>query len=338
MTGNDNNGGLKVTKTLDQLNGTQVGLNLLGSNGAELLIPGQTPPLPPNIAKIGDFEITQVNDPATCTPGPCTKYVLDKPGKDDNFRGLTIFNNTLFVTKGSGGNGINTVYQVGNPRVLPSGNETTLNALPITILPGFPTTLATGTDGGKPVPVAFPFGIWFANANTLYVCDEGDGTLLTTPVNGNVADAATLATAGVQKWHFDGATWHMLYVLQNGLNIGVPYTVSNYPSPATDGCRNLTGHVNHDGSVTIFAVTSTISTAGDQGADPNKLVKVTDVVNAATLPTGDGDHDRDDRVGVFTTVLSAGYGEVLRGVSFAPQDRDGDRDDDRDGDRYDWGW
>ncbi len=203
MTGNDNNGGLKVTKTLDQLNGTQVGLNLLGSNGAELLIPGQAPPLPPNVAKIGDFEISQVNDPATCTPGPCTKYVLDKPGKDDNFRGLTIFHNTIYVTKGSGGNGINTVYQVGNPGVLPSGDETALHSLPITILPGFPTTLATGTDGGKTVPVAFPFGLYFANANTLYVCDEGDGTLLSTPVNGNVADAATLATAGVQKWHFD---------------------------------------------------------------------------------------------------------------------------------------
>ena len=327
ITGNDNNGGLKVTKTLDQLDGTQVGLNLLGSNGAELLIPGQTPPLPPNITKIGDFEITQVTDPATCTPGPCTKYALDKPGKDDNFRGLTIFNNTLYVTKGSGGNGINTVYQVGNPGVLPTGSETALHALPITILPGFPTTLATGTDGGKPVPVAFPFGIWFANANTLYVCDEGDGTLLSTPVNGNVADAVTLATAGVQKWHFDGPTWHMLYVLQNGLSIGVPYTVSTYPSPATDGCRNLTGEVNHDGTVTIFAVTSTISTSGDQGADPNKLVKVTDVLDATNLPTGDGDHDRDDKLGVFTTVLSAGYGEVLRGVTFAPQDQDGDWDD-----------
>jgi len=327
LTGNDNNGGLKVLKSgFDQLDDTQMGLNLLGSNGAELLIPGQAPPLPPNITKIGDFEISQVVDPATCPP--CTKYVFDKPGKDDNFRGLTIFHHTMYVTKGSGGNGINTVYQVGNAGVLPTGNEATLHTLPITPLPGFPTTLATGTDGGIAVPVAFPFGIWFANANTLYVCDEGDGTLLTTPVNGNVADVSTLQTAGVQKWHFDGTSWHMLYVLQNGLNIGVPYTVSNYPSPATDGCRNITGNNNHDGTVTIYAVTSTISTSGDQGADPNKLVKVTDKLAATTLPVGDGDHDRDDQFGIFTTIRTAASGEVLRGVAFAPQDSRDDDDDD----------
>ena len=172
MTGNDNNGGLKVTSSLDQLNDTQVGLNLLGSNGAELLIPGQAPPVPPGmpITKIGDFEINQVDNPATCSPGPCVKYVLDKPGKDNNFRGLTIFDHTLFVTKGSGGNGINTVYQVGNTGSLPTGDETALSKLPITILPGFPTTLAS--DG---TTAMYPFGIWFADAHTLYVADEGDG-------------------------------------------------------------------------------------------------------------------------------------------------------------------
>src|SRR4029077_9645299 len=113
---------------------------------------------------------------------------------------------------------------------------------------------------------------------TLYVCDEGDGVLLAPGPDGNVADAASRATAGVQKWHFDGTTWHMLYVLQNGLNIGVPYAIPGYPSPATGGCRNITGEVHH-GIATIYAVTSTISTSGDQGADPNKLVKVLDQID-----------------------------------------------------------
>ena len=36
----------------------------------------------------------------------------DKIGKDDNFRGMTISNNVLYYTKGSGGNGVNTVYFV----------------------------------------------------------------------------------------------------------------------------------------------------------------------------------------------------------------------------------
>ena len=53
---------------------------------------------------------------------------------------------------------------------------------------------------------------------------------MTPAVNGNVADAATLATAGVQKWTSSNGTWHMDYVLQNGLNIGVPYSVPNLPS------------------------------------------------------------------------------------------------------------
>ena len=319
MTGNDNNGGLSSS----QLTGTQIGINLVNSTGVELVVPGQAPPVPPNINKIGDFEITQVIDPSTGKP-----YAkADKAGKDNNFRGLTIFNNTLYVTKGSGGNGINTVYQVGNPGVLPSGDTATLATVPITVLPGFPTVLASGVaTNGNATPVAFPFGIWFANATTLYVCDEGDGTLVTPAVNGNVADAATLATAGVQKWTLSDGTWHMDYVLQNGLNIGVPYSVPNLPSafnPATDGCRNITGRVNFDGTVTIYAVTSTVSASGDQGADPNKLVKVVDLLKATTLPSGEGDHDFGDhdfggQIGKFVTIRSAKAGEVLRGVSFAP--------------------
>jgi hypothetical protein len=319
MTGNDNNGGLNAS----QLTGTQVGLNLITSTGVELLVPGQAPPVPPSINKIGEFAVTQVG-----------YKTADKPGKDNNFRGLTIFHDTLYVTKGSGGNGINTVYQVGAAGVLPTGTTAALVAEPITILPGFPTTLASGTalDGSTGNPVAFPFGLWFADEHTLYVCDEGDGTLVTpAAANGNVADAATLATAGVQKWSLVNGTWKLQYVLQDGLNIGVPYSVANYPAalnPATDGCRNITGKHNHDGTVTIYAVTSTISASGDQGADPNKLVKVTDLLKATGLPVGDGDHDRDDRLGHFVTIRSAQSGEVLRGVAFAPSER-GDDDDRR---------
>lgn len=317
LTGNDNNGGLSKSQLLD----TQVGINLVTSTGVELQVPGQTPPVPPNINKIGDFEITQVG-----------YKTADKAGKDNNFRGLTIHDNTLYVTKGSGGNGINTVYQVGNAGVLPTGTTAQLATEPITILPGFPTGLASGVDqNGNPSPVSFPFGLFFADANTLYVCDEGDGVLVP-PVNGNVADAASQATAGVQKWSFSNGSWQLLYILQDGLNIGIPYSVPNYPTalnPATDGCRNITGKVHGDGTVDIYAITSTVSASGDQGADPNKLVKVTDLLRGTTLPTSDGDHDRDDRLGHFKTLRTAGAGEVLRGISFAPEDGDGDGRDNR---------
>jgi hypothetical protein len=49
---------------------------------------------------VASFNITQLGDKQ------------DKIGKDTNFRGLTIFNNVLYYSKGSGGNGVNTVYFV----------------------------------------------------------------------------------------------------------------------------------------------------------------------------------------------------------------------------------
>jgi hypothetical protein len=103
----------------------------------------------------------------------------------------------------------------------------------------------------------------------------------------------------------------------------VPLTAGGATSvlnPATGGCRNMTGRHNHDGTVTLYAITSTVSTNGDQGADPNKLVKVTDRLDATTLPTG-GD---DEKLGHFVTIRSAKAGEVFRGVAFAPVEGGGD--------------
>jgi hypothetical protein len=295
MVGNDNSGNIGKK----QLSITVAGFELINATGAELLIPGLTPPVPPNIGMIGRLEFLS----------------SDKQGKDTNFRGLTIFNNTVYVSKGSGGNGINSVFQEGTQGTLPTGTAAELANVPLTILPGFPNTEAsTGTN--------FPFGMFFADANTLYVCDEGDGTFVTPPVNGNVADPQSQATAGLQKWVLQNGVWTMVYVLQNGLNIGVQYSVDHYPAsidPATGGCRNIAGRVNRDGTATIWAITSTVSANGDNGADPNKLVKVTDLISATTLPPAGG------RLGTFQTVRSARAGEVFRGIAFAPKS-----DDDRD--------
>jgi hypothetical protein len=120
---------------------------------------------------------------------------------------------------------------------------------------------------------------------------------------------------------FDSGTgqWKLAYALQHGLELGQPYTITGYPTgtnpatglpwaPATDGLRNITGEVNADGTATIWAITSTVSGNGDQGADPNKLVAITDNVAATTLPNAES----------FATVRAAGSGEVLRGVSFTP--------------------
>jgi len=277
MAGNSNNG-----------SGTPA--NVITSTGAEIATPGQPSSTVPTM--IGNFSITQVTNPATGMP-----YAADKAGKDNNFRGLTIFNNTLYVTKGSGGNGINTVYQVGAAGTLPT--PVTAASVPITILPGFPVTLANDATTAQ-----YPFGIWFANATTLYVADEGDGT---------TANAASSTTSGLQKWVLSGGTWKRVYVMQNGLNPGQQYSVNGYPTainPATDGIRNITGKVNGDGSVTIFGMTSTVSANGDQGADPNKLVSITDTL-ANTDPTVAANEK-------FVTLRTANWGEVLRGVAFAP--------------------
>jgi hypothetical protein len=143
------------------------------------------------------------------------------------------------------------------------------------------------------------------------VADEGSG-------NNTAADNPTNdPNNGLEKWSLVNGVWQLDYTLQAGLNLGVHYSVVNGPSgevyptalnPATDGLRNLTGKINGDGTVTLYAVTSTVSASGDQGADPNKLVAITDNLSATTLPANEN----------FTTLKTARYGEVLRGVSFTP--------------------
>ena len=281
-------------------------------------------------------------DPGTPTPVSSFSVTLlgdkaDKVGKDDNFRGMTVFNNVLYYTKGSGSNGVNTVYFVDttgkacpNGVGLPAANAK-LPTTPLTfdpaalqttglpsnmcILAGFPTGLAKSAK-----VVAFPFAVWFANPTTLYVADEGDGFASDSTL---YTHAAAQTTAGLQKWVFNSttSTWNLAYTLTTGLQLGVPYTVHGYPAgtnaatnlpwaPATDGLRNIQGQVNRDGTVTIWAITSTVSGGGDTGADPNRLVVVNDRLanTSATVAAKEN----------FFLVRQAGFAEVLRGVAFAP--------------------
>lgn len=226
----------------------------------------------------------------------------DNTGKDDNFRGMTLYGNTLYVTKGSGSNGIDTVYQVGTAGTLPTAS--TAASTLITILSGFP---------GLSQPSTYhPFGLFFANANTLYVADEG-GQVTTDEVGGS-----TFATnnGGLQKWTFNGSMWTLQYTLTAGLNLGVGYTVSGTVTDSTgsvtqypDGLRHLAGVVNGN-DVTIYATTSTVGGLGDQGASPNQLVVITDSLTA-TGPTAPAAES-------FALLQTAAYGQVLRGVQFAP--------------------
>jgi hypothetical protein len=299
---------------------------ILGA-GTQIISPANAPKSaqnPGTPTPVGSFNITQLG------------YTADKIGKDDNFRGLTLFNNVLYYSKGSGGNGVNTVYFLDtmgtacpNGVGLPSPGAT-LPTTPLSyvaanlqttglpsnmcILAGFPAIpnkFATTT--------AFPFGIWFANATTLYIADEGDGYAGGTDL---FTHAAAQTTAGLQKWVFNSSTnsWNLAYTLQTGLNLGVPYTVRDYPTgnnpvtglpwtPATDGLRNITGATG-EGYAAIWGITSTVSGNGDQGADPNQLVVVFD-----SLKNTDPTVGMNER---FFTLSQARSGEVLRGVSFTP--------------------
>ncbi len=302
---------------------------IIAGAGAQILKPSREP-VPESAQEPGfptplaSFNITQLGDKT------------DKIGKDTNFRGLTIFDNVVYYTKGSGGNGVNTVYFVDttgkacpngvglpaanaklpdwplayNPELIQSAGLKPYN---MCILKGFPTALKS--------TISFPFGIWFANPDTLYVADEGNGENAYSTSTNEYTEAAAQSTAGLQKWVFDSAAgeWKLAYTLQGALELGQPYTVPGYPTgdntatglpwaPATDGLRNIVGRVNPNGTATIWAVTSTVSGDGDEGADPNKLVAITDRLSATAPAASES----------FTTVRTAGYGEVLRGVSFTP--------------------
>src|SRR5271163_1430474 len=146
----------------------------------------------------------------------------DKPGKDDNYRGVSEYGGALYFTKGSGSNGVDTVYSVDSLPTLENAASATIN-----IVPGFPTDSAKATGGDFT-----PFAVFFANPTTMYVTDEGSG---------NATDAA--------------------------------------------------------------------SHAGLQSADPNKVVRITDDLEATTLTAKVAEES-------FKTIAGPTYGKVYRGVAY----------------------
>jgi hypothetical protein len=167
----------------------------------------------------------------------------------------------VYLTKGSGSNGIDTVYfldttgtacpttlhggGVGIPAPatsLPSATSFTsptfsisepalglgkknpgLTPTNLCVLTGFPTNLAKNATNASD----YPFGIWFANPTTLYVADEGSGDNTFSPGTNTYTAAASSSTAGLQKWVFDGTAWKLAHTVQNGLNLGMPCSVAN---------------------------------------------------------------------------------------------------------------
>jgi hypothetical protein len=260
---------------------------------------------------------------------------FDKTGKDGNFRGLLLApDGTLYVSKGSGSNGLNTVFQVGATGALANGAQfSALQNVAITPLFSAPTTAWSGAPAASNEPatnatltaalttagvtswpmswnVGFPFGMWVpkTNLNLMFVADEGD------------ADPADMAIGSGGLWIYQksGSTWTAIAHVTQGLNLGQPYTVTDtngtfgtagaHYTTTADGLRNITGQINSDGSFTLYAITSTannsLGATLDAGADSNQLVKITLSVSGTTVTTSG-----------FTVMQTASYGQVLRGVT-----------------------
>jgi hypothetical protein len=257
--------------------GTTTAPQLTTTTGLEVVTPGTT-------------QNSKMIDPTFNTYPEYQTYSKDKAGKTNNYRGVTYYGGNLYFTKGSGSNGIDTVYTVSNPGgQLPTA--ATADSAKISILPGFPTDSAkqTGAD-------YTPFGLFFANKDTLYVADEGSG---------NGKDASQ--HAGLEKWTLSNGTWTLDYTLRDNL-IGDTYNVAGWDyAETTSGLRNLTGEVNANGTVTLWATTATTSLSGDNGADPNEIVKITDLLSATTMPNSEA----------FSTFDGPQLGVRYGGVAFA---------------------
>jgi hypothetical protein len=72
--------------------------------GSQILTPADEPEAaqkPGAPTPYGNFNVTELGDTA------------DKSGKDNNYRGLAVYDGVVYLTKGSGSNGVDTVYLVG---------------------------------------------------------------------------------------------------------------------------------------------------------------------------------------------------------------------------------
>lgn len=242
------------------------------------------------------FSLAQLADPAN----PGKNYAADKTGKDDNLRGMTVFKDTLYVTKGSGSNGVNTVYQVGAKGALANGGVLDANAA-ITILPGF-NKISEKVLESAGTATSHPFGIQFVDDKTILVADEGDGVRL--------GVAGKKETGGLQLWKADAnGNWAMAQNFQQGL-VGQQSTPNGLGwLVQQDGLRNITLQDNGDGTYTVFGTTATVSneTTHDLGADPNEIVSITFDSNSSTAANT-----------AFSVMSTAAVGERFGGLAMAP--------------------
>ena len=168
-----------------------------------------------------------------------------------------------------------------------------------TILPGISQNVTLNGSNGNAINGSSgkvnlsPENYFFANSTTLYVADGGN------PKGGGLGDG------GLQKWTLANGTWTLNYTLSAGLNLK-PDTTADPGSggQGTTGLIGLTGKVNANGTVSLYATNATV---GD--LNQTYLYGITDQLSATTLPTNES----------FTTLAAAAPDTNIRGIAFAPQ-------------------
>ena len=128
MVGNANNG-----------NASTFGTNSNGTNPDVTETTGLVVVNPVNSSVVN----TTIASATSAEVDPLIQYPLnkngtpDKAGKDNNHRGITEYGGALYFTKGSGSNGMDTVYTVKAPNSLPTVDNAASSS--IGVVPGFPT-------------------------------------------------------------------------------------------------------------------------------------------------------------------------------------------------------
>jgi hypothetical protein len=172
-----------------------------------------------------------------------------------NTRTVRIFNGQLYMDTGSGTMG---AYTVGSG--LPTASGTTS-----TLLVG-----TGGSQGSSDSPYAFllfDLNPNIAGLDTAYIADD--------------RNASATTDGGIQKWSFDGSLWSLSYVLNHDTS-----------NAFVSGLRGLTGYVNTNGQVQLFA------TAG--GTSNNSIYGTLDTGSSAQL----------------SLLVSAGSNYVFRGIEY----------------------
>ena len=208
-------------------------------------------------------------------------------------RSAQIYNGNLYVSTDSKQGAAGFTANIAEYNGIPTAGATP------TILPGISQAVTLAGNGnavnGSTGSVNLsPENFFFANSSTLYVADSGN------PKGGGLGDG------GLQKWSLVGGKWNLDYTLSSGLNLVSDKTADpGSAGQATTGLIGLTGKVNANGTVSLYASNSTI---GD--LNQTYLYGINDTLADTTAAQASGES--------FTQLAAAAPDTNIRGVAFAP--------------------